>query len=408
MTPEPHGAWPVVLTPFTPDDRPDLEALDRYVDWLLDHGASGLFPVALSGEMYELTEPERLEVAQRVATRAGGRVPVAAAVSDPGSPDEVAAAARRLADTGVDIVVLIASVVMGPDDGEDRFTDVVRHLIATHPDITLGLYECPLPYHRLVSDELLTWIAQSGRFAFFKETSHDTAVMARRVNASEGSGMRVFNAGIENYIESLALGVSGLSGWVVNVAPDLVTRLADLVASEGHSARAVELQRMLAQVESRMGPTYPGSAKAIVEARAGIGFTPRSRWRPARHRPRGGTRARRSHRGRRALSRATALWARPAIVKRGVCRRSAQTGGCVPEQSTSGWKRFWERGGLWRALLLAAVYYGVYELLSWLVELALGEYLGEPGPPHTSSSALRCRSSSRASCWSPSRRPSAG
>ena len=62
------------------------------------------------------------------------------------------------------------------------------------------------------------------------------------------------------------------------IKTDLVTKLADLVASEGHSARAVELQRMLAQVESRMGPTYPGSAKAIVEARAGIGFTPRSRW----------------------------------------------------------------------------------------------------------------------------------
>ena len=53
----------------------------------------------------------------------------------------------------------------------------------------------------------------------------------------------------------------------------------------------------------------------------------------------------------------------------------------MPEQSKPGWKRFWERGGLWRALLLAAVYYGVYELLSWVVELTLGDDLGEPGTP---------------------------
>ncbi|WP_440709828.1 lysostaphin resistance A-like protein [Herbiconiux sp. YIM B11900] len=35
--------------------------------------------------------------------------------------------------------------------------------------------------------------------------------------------------------------------------------------------------------------------------------------------------------------------------------------------STSGWKRFWERGGWWKALILAAVYYGVYQLVGLLV-----------------------------------------
>ncbi|WP_395244091.1 CPBP family intramembrane glutamic endopeptidase [Agromyces sp. MMS24-K17] len=34
---------------------------------------------------------------------------------------------------------------------------------------------------------------------------------------------------------------------------------------------------------------------------------------------------------------------------------------------SSAWKRFWERGGGWKALLLAAAYYGVYELLGQLV-----------------------------------------
>ena len=31
------------------------------------------------------------------------------------------------------------------------------------------------------------------------------------------------------------------------------------------------------------------------------------------------------------------------------------------------WQRFWDRGGWWRALLLAAAYYGVYQLLSLLI-----------------------------------------
>jgi len=36
------------------------------------------------------------------------------------------------------------------------------------------------------------------------------------------------------------------------------------------------------------------------------------------------------------------------------------------------WRRFWNRGGWWRALILVAVYYGVYQLLSLLVGAVFG------------------------------------
>ena len=49
----------------------------------------------------------------------------------------------------------------------------------------------------------------------------------------------------------------------------------------------------------------------------------------------------------------------------------------MPESSLSPWKRFWEHGGFWRALLLAAVYYGLYQLLGLLV----GWVFGEAGSP---------------------------
>jgi len=40
----------------------------------------------------------------------------------------------------------------------------------------------------------------------------------------------------------------------------------------------------------------------------------------------------------------------------------------MPEHTTSSaWRRFWERGGWWKALLVAVVYYGVYQLMGLLV-----------------------------------------
>ncbi|QHF24403.1 CPBP family intramembrane metalloprotease [Rathayibacter sp. VKM Ac-2804] len=37
------------------------------------------------------------------------------------------------------------------------------------------------------------------------------------------------------------------------------------------------------------------------------------------------------------------------------------------------WRRFWERGGFRRALLLAAVYYGLYELIGYLLGFVVGD-----------------------------------
>ena len=49
------------------------------------------------------------------------------------------------------------------------------------------------------------------------------------------------------------------------------------------------------------------------------------------------------------------------------------------EEQSSWWKRFWNRGGFWRALLLAAVYLGVYELIGFLLGLVDEDLRGEEG-----------------------------
>jgi membrane protease YdiL (CAAX protease family) len=46
----------------------------------------------------------------------------------------------------------------------------------------------------------------------------------------------------------------------------------------------------------------------------------------------------------------------------------------------SGWKSFWNRGGWWRALLVVAVYWGVYELLGLLVGTVFGAFIDAKNP----------------------------
>jgi 4-hydroxy-tetrahydrodipicolinate synthase len=273
----PDGAWAVMLTPFHEDSSIDWRTLDAYTDWLIEHGSAGLFPVALSGEMYDLTEDERLAIAVRVVARAAGRVPVLASVVERGSGELNAAASARLAATGVDAVVLIASMLLDEGEDETGLVGKLQVILDANPGIAFGIYECPLPYHRILSTAAVEWMATSGRFVFFKETSHEVALMAERVRVAAGTPMKVFNAGIETLVDSLAVGVSGLSGWVVNVYPEHVAWLCAESRNVGHDV-AHRAQDVLDQVERSMGPSYPNSAKLLVAARTGLDFLPVSRW----------------------------------------------------------------------------------------------------------------------------------
>lgn len=278
------GVWPVMLTPYDADGDVDFEAIDRYTDALINWGSAGLFPIALSGEMYELSEPERIAVAARVAGHTAGRVPVVAAVSETGTAEQIAAEAGRVAATGVDAVVLIASRLIDESvvdaDADAELRRIVQVVLDANPGTSFGIYECPLPYHRLLSTDTVAWLAHTDRFTFFKETSHDIALMHERVRAAEGTPLRVYNAGIENLTESLDVGVAGLSGWIATVYPDLAARIIEL-HSLGDIDAALALQAELVRVEQGMGGSYPSSAKYLVDARGTLSMRTESRWRPS-------------------------------------------------------------------------------------------------------------------------------
>lgn len=157
-----HGAWPVVLTPFGDDGGIDHAALGRYAEWLIAAGATGLFPVALSGEMYELSLAERLAAVRTVVATAAGRVPVAAvALGDEGA---LASEVADISTAGADVVVLVVSLVLAESDDEERLHEIVAEVIEANPDAALGLYECPIPHHRLLSTGALARLAETGRF----------------------------------------------------------------------------------------------------------------------------------------------------------------------------------------------------------------------------------------------------
>lgn len=274
----PTGAWPVMLTPFHGDQTIDWEGVDAYTEWLIELGSAGLFTVALSSEMYELTSAERLALAGRVSTAAAGRVPVVASALGDG-PEEIADVALALAGEGVDAIVLISSLLARPEQTDAELLAAVEVVMARTGPLDLGIYECPVPYQRLLSTAVLTELARTDRFVFYKDTCQDAVLMAQRIAAIQGSRLRHYNAQIASLLDTLRAGGHGFSGFAANVYPDLVAWLCAEHASAAE-AEVVRTQQLLSIAEAAFGGRYPASAKYLLGESSRVAMSTAGRWRP--------------------------------------------------------------------------------------------------------------------------------
>lgn len=71
-----YGVITAMTTPFTEDDRVDVEALEQQTEFLIEKGVQCLYPTGTTGEMFLMNCEERELVAQTVIRKADGRVPV--------------------------------------------------------------------------------------------------------------------------------------------------------------------------------------------------------------------------------------------------------------------------------------------------------------------------------------------
>ncbi|MCH9688557.1 MAG: dihydrodipicolinate synthase family protein [Deltaproteobacteria bacterium] len=78
----PSGLCSVLVTPFTEMGAVDDGSLDRLANAMIDEGARGLVPLAVTGESGHLKDDERDRVVARVMAVAKGRVPVVVGVLD--------------------------------------------------------------------------------------------------------------------------------------------------------------------------------------------------------------------------------------------------------------------------------------------------------------------------------------
>lgn len=254
------GVWPVMITPWTEDNKPDFKAIEALTNWYIEKGCSGIFAVCQSSEMAYLTEQEKLDIARCVAETVDGRIQVVASGHTADSKAEQFRGIENMMKIpGIGAYVLVSNRLDQKNEGEEVFFSNAQEIFDKFPEIDFGIYECPMPWKRLVSMEFLKKVAPEGRMVFLKDTCCDQELVRARLKAVEGTPLKIFNANAMSWYDSYCHGSAGYNGVMANFHPDLYKWCIDHKDDQPEKARMVaDFLTLAAMIEMRV---YPCNAK---------------------------------------------------------------------------------------------------------------------------------------------------
>lgn len=266
----PKGIWPVMLTAFNKDQTIDWQGVSELSQWYLESGVHGLFAVSQSSEMFSLSIEERIRLAAHVVSKGAG-IPVVASGAFASRVEEQASLVKEIYQTGVQAVVLLSNQFATEAESDSIWQENLTRLLDLTDDIPLGLYECPKPYKRIISPELLSWAAKTGRFLFHKDTCLSENHIRLKIHMTRNTSLKFYNAEMSSLLFSLREGGDGFSGIAANLYPELVVRLYKNYSN--HNEEAEQLQYFLSIAEYLIENCYPTSAKYFLKASGRVNIT---------------------------------------------------------------------------------------------------------------------------------------
>lgn len=255
----PGGVFPTMITPFTADNKIDYNAVLQLLDWYYRKGVRAVFAICQSSEIFFLSFEERLELLKFIMRHKPQDMTVVASGHTESDFDMMRREALAFIETGIDGYVFIANRFAEANESDAFLTERMLRASDALPEIPLGVYECPYPYKRMLSPDVLKALSQTGKFQFLKDTCCDLAQIKQKLSAVNGSNLKIFNANSATLLESLKLGCAGFSGVMANFHPELYVKLCEIYKKE--PAKAELLQAMIGTLSMAECQCYPVNAK---------------------------------------------------------------------------------------------------------------------------------------------------
>ena len=230
------GVIPPVITPFDENGEPDLDAYGRLLDFLLEH-VHGIYPLGTYGSGPLMPKEMRIELAEFVIKKVGGRVPVIMHIgsADTNTAVELAQAAEK---AGADAVASIVPFYYGYDEHclTEHFTRILESV-----DIPFYVYNNPGMGNNTITPKILTTLAERG-LKGIKDSSFDILTFYAFMRAVKNEDFDFIIGTEALLVPAVVAGANGCVSGVANTFPELMVQLWN-VAVAGEMDKAMELQQ---------------------------------------------------------------------------------------------------------------------------------------------------------------------
>ncbi|MCR5522311.1 MAG: dihydrodipicolinate synthase family protein [Clostridia bacterium] len=253
------GVYPTMLTPFTEDKKIDYDAVLRLLQWYAEKKVDGVFAICQSSEIFYLSFEERLELLKFVMKNLPDGIDVVASGHTADSVDRQIYEASAFIETGIDAYVFISNRFAAETDDDTVFLRNYEKAVKSIPETGLGIYECPYPYKRIMMPDTLKKCCEISNLKFIKDTCCDIDLIKKKLEATKGTGLKIFNANAATLYESLIAGCAGYSGVMANFHPEFYSCLCKNYLTEPEKAE--QLANCLSLMSTIELQQYPVNAK---------------------------------------------------------------------------------------------------------------------------------------------------
>ena len=259
----PYGVVPPIVTPLTKENKLDEKALRRLINFQIDEGVHGIFPLGTTGEFYGLTDEEVRDIFLICKDEVRGRVPLYA-----GASHITTRGAIRLAqiaeEVGVDVISVLTPMFITPNQEQ-----IYQHYaqIAANTSLPILLYNNRPKTGMHITPETVARLADIPNIVGIKDSTGDMTNTEEYLRLTRGKDFYVMMGRDTLVYAALCYGAAGAVASCANVAPRQFADIYNLY-QEGKREEALELQFKVAPLRIAFGiGTFPAVIKTALRLR---------------------------------------------------------------------------------------------------------------------------------------------
>ncbi len=260
----PEGVYAAMLTPFDEKGKVNETVLRKIVDFLIDKGIDGLYPVSSVGEFVHLTPEENMEIMDICVDQAKGRVPVVPGVSA-SCAEKAVILAKHAEKIGCKSVVACAPYyfTVSQEIVEKHF-----EIIADSIGVSLVLYNIPFAANKITYD-VVKRLSRRENVVALKDSSGSMVDIVHFMDKIRiiGEDLTLLLGREDIFFPGLMMGATGCMVAAGCIVPEILKRIHKYF-KEGNYDKAREFQfSILILLRAMWSLTMPIGFKAAMELR---------------------------------------------------------------------------------------------------------------------------------------------